>query len=108
MHPSALCALFAHAGLAAAGWPPSVIYNGVGTFYVVATVFGSYLNDTDESPCYGIPSCALILDGSNQPGLAITVSPLATPIPPAPPLFATALGGLGFAAWRRRARSIAS
>jgi choice-of-anchor C domain-containing protein len=43
-----------------------------------------------------------LLGGSNQGVFLDSVNVAATPIPAALPLFASALGGLGFAVWRRK------
>jgi hypothetical protein len=50
----------------------------------------------------GAPPGLIYLFGGTSPSITVTAPVAATPVPAALPLLATALGGLGFAGWRRR------
>ncbi len=70
------------------------LYSGEGDFTIVATVLGRFFNgDTCN------PGCAA--SGTYSRRITVTPATAVTPIPAALPLFATALAGLGFAAWHR-------
>jgi choice-of-anchor C domain-containing protein len=72
----------------------SVIHSAAGWSHFVAQFVASSASTT--------LTFTNLLGGSNQGVLLDSVSVTATPIPAALPLFASALGGLGFAAWRRK------